>query len=132
MKAELRVGASWGHLRVIEEGSGKYVKEYGGGFRESWDDKYYMAVCGCGKEIRIWDCEWKGKRHLRDCGCGLSELDGVTVLMTVTAPARLRKEIKGYQNKQGLESFSRALRDLVELGLAYHKLIGGGDEKITK
>ena len=117
-KSELEVGARWGHLEVIKEGVERKTKGLGDGCTLTENATVYDARCTCGNVLRIWRDEWKGKKHLRDCGCGVSLDDGATVTMSVSVTLRLRRLIKKRAQEDRI-SMSRALRGLVELGAAY-------------
>ena len=75
----------------------------------------------------MWVAEWKGvRRGVADCGCGRAREDGANSITSVTVPIRVRREIQGYAKRNGL-SFSRAIRDLVEAGLAWEAFVEYGD-----
>jgi hypothetical protein len=110
-KADLAVGTRWGRLTAV-------------GMIEAWKEMEYekvkelqmMLKCDCGKEITVWESEWKGKKRLRDCGCGLSTLDGVSVIKCVSLPVGIWQKLKVYADQNGL-TVSKAYADLILKGV---------------
>jgi hypothetical protein len=115
------VGASWGHLKVVFSGRAeRYVPGPGGG--EMSNDEFIQVECDCeGKmkgpgTMKIWLDDFPGKKKVLDCGCGISNMDGATILISATVPTETRVALKEYSRKEGI-SFSRAIVELVRLAL---------------
>lgn len=126
MRAKIGVGVRWACLKVVGEEVGEHRIELGPGVAEIRKEVCYVMECKCGGQVKVWKSEWKGQKYVKDCGCGLAARDGAVVLMTVTMPGRVRSELKEFQRKEGIQSFSRAVREVVELGLAYYDNMTGG------
>jgi hypothetical protein len=113
VKTKLEVGLRWGRLEATSFGVEDRDIEIRPGWVETYKDAvYYVLKCDCGNEVRIWERDWKGKRVLRDCGCGMSVLDGMNTTICVSMPARTYQEIKTYARKNSL-TVSKAIVDCV-------------------
>jgi len=118
MQVKLEVGLSWDHVKVYGTGHGDRKIELGNGITEKYFNVLYWKLrCDCGKEFVIWDRDWRAKKYVKDCGCGMSLKDGETVIMLVSAKSIVRQNIKRYAAANGL-SLSRAIVELVNKGLA--------------
>ena len=117
MKAKLEVGLRWGRLEAVSSNVEDREIEIQPGWSETHKDaEYFVLKCDCGNEIRIWKNEWKGKKALRDCGCGMAALDGATTTLCVTMPIRTYQTLKGYAGRKGL-TISKAITDCVLKGV---------------
>lgn len=84
-------GDKWGALtctysgmRTFEEEDGPVTIE-----RKVW---CYVLQCECGKEVVVPRWEFKGKRAVRDCGCGVA-IQGGSMMVTVSVPRELQKRV---------------------------------------
>jgi hypothetical protein len=122
VKTEIAVGLKWDHLEIVSMGEDMKVVDSGPGWEDKMRMPYYDAKCTCGGSLRIWECEWKGKRTAKDCGCGISSLDKIKAVKSVNLPLRTIQEVSGFAGKRKPMSFSAALVQLVDLGLEYSKM----------
>ena len=65
----LRVGDRWAGITVLDCAQRKLTKT-DRGVTETWMALFYKLRCECGKEWEIDSDEYRGRRTLRDCGCG--------------------------------------------------------------
>lgn len=107
-KSDLIVGGRWGRLLAVETGIAEHDLDEWQSLRE----EFMLMRCDCGKEFKIWSSEWKGKRKMKDCGCGLSALDGLTVIKCISMPAGIWAKIKTCADQKGL-TVSKAIVDLI-------------------
>jgi hypothetical protein len=114
---KLYEGMAWNHLTVVKLGVGERNVTDRDGITRTWKHAPYAECkCSCGRMVRIWLAEWRGKKHQRDCGCGVSVNDGSAVTVTATIPLGLKKQVEAYRQERGV-SFSRAVYELLEKGL---------------
>ncbi len=112
MIPELSIGLSWKHVKVIGTGIEERVLDYGNGTGARIPkQEYFEALCDCGKTFRIWVSEWKGKKYISDCGCGISLKDGENVMTMISGASLWRQSMKRYARANGL-SLSRAIVEL--------------------
>jgi hypothetical protein len=120
MIPELQIGMSWKHVKVIN--SGKETRYWDNGNGIGWhepDQEYFEAQCDCGKVFRIWADDWKGKKYIPDCGCGISLADGEHVVTMISASNAWRQSMKKYAAENGI-SLSRAIVELSANALRKH------------
>ena len=117
MIAKLEIGLRWEHLEAISSGVRDHEIEIQPGWSEVYpDSQYFVLKCDCGNEIEVWGKDWKGKRALKDCGCGLSALDQVKAVKCISLPLVVWQKLKAYANKKGLTA-SKAISDLIMKGV---------------
>jgi hypothetical protein len=102
---------------VVEVAVERRKIDCGGGVTDSWDETRVRLRCSCGGELAVWKSDWPGRRMVRDCGCGVALLDGRIVSACVSMPLRVKLAVGKHARQRGT-SFSRAVQDLVEAGLA--------------
>lgn len=118
MKPMLRLGLGWKCIKIIDEVIKDRRIDYGNGVSELYKDQIcYIAECDCGNKIDIWPGDWKGYKHVPDCGCGIAARLGGSAIATITMKIALREKIRRYALKNGGLSFSRAVIELVKKGL---------------
>lgn len=113
----MKVGDAWGRLKVVEIVQRVIERDTGDGGFEQYTASVAVLECDCGERV---DCEVKlfpGKRRVRDCGCGLSERDGMQVGFSATLPVGLIEEVRELARREGAGSFSQVLAVVVRKGL---------------
>lgn len=93
--AKIHEGDRWGRLVCVRVQSGKKTILFDGGSEEV----PYMAAtleCECGKEVVVDRDEFKGKRAVRDCGCGLAGEDMGTTNRMVSMPVIMALQVREY------------------------------------
>lgn len=114
--AELQIGKKWSHLEVVDSGIDYHTVIEEPGFTEKEKDTWYDLQCTCGQTIRVWEKDWWGVKHVKDCGCGVAELDGMTVILSASVPMTLKQQVLKYAIDNHLNR-SQAVRDLLRVGL---------------
>jgi hypothetical protein len=117
MIPELAIGMSWKHVKIVGSDFDFRRIETGNGTGTEEDNVlYFKAICDCGREFRIWAEDWKGKKYVPDCGCGISLSDGESVVTMISASNSWRQSMKKYARDNNI-SLSRAIVELSHKGL---------------
>lgn len=106
-------GERWGRLQCIKS---EYVDRpviVADGVEEITKVVRYTIQCECKKKLKIWEHHFKGKRKMRDCGCGISTHDTAPVRLNIYLPQRMFTRIKKYATENGWD-ISDAVGRLVE------------------
>lgn len=109
----LCIGDRWGRMRCVDIFEKEHERDYGDGVVETWKLETYRLACECGKELEIQKREFIGKRKYKDCGCGLSKNDGVTVTVMATMPLAIRHMLGEIADKESNGNISAAIAFVV-------------------
>lgn len=112
----LEPGSRWGRLTFVEQTFEPRVYDNGTIRYVDQNCQRYVFLCECGQKFRVWASEWKGKRHQKDCGCGLADEDGLSVNVCASIPVGLRRDLQKAAHETG-RSLSRTIVDLLRAGL---------------
>lgn len=135
---QLMQGSRWGVLQCIRiERRERTVTV--GAVTESFEDNALVCRCTCQKTIEIWESELpRAKWALpQDCGCGASVTLGAGAgeriqpvgrprgrqreSVSITLSSHMIKTLNGICEEEK-QTFSRALEDILELGLKQREL----------
>ena len=105
----VKTGDKWGRVECIDIGQVARVQEFEGGGSDTTYFKAYTLRCECGNVIEVLVTEWLGKRATKDCGCGISSQDGVSVTMAISVPLSVREAIHQIAHKHTNGNMSMAI-----------------------
>lgn len=108
----LAEGERWGRLQCIKSEFVDRPVIVADGIEEITKVVRYTIQCECGKKLKIWEHHFKGKRKMRDCGCGRSKLDVSPVRLNIYLPQRMFNRVKKYAFENGWD-ISEAVGQLV-------------------
>ena len=89
--ARLKCGGQWARLKCLDVKTGIRIEEQDLGavkVEREVRTEVYVLQCECGRQFEVDAEKFAGKRTVKDCGCGLADLDGVTDVLV----CRLRLE----------------------------------------
>ena len=84
----------------------------GRGFTEFESVAQYQLKCECGKTWTVFEDKFKGRRKVRDCGCGIADEDDLRSALTLAIPLSVVKKLKGHARREEL-SMSRFVVNLI-------------------
>lgn len=115
-KGRLREGERWGAVQFIGATAAKRTTVENGVASIKAQVRYRFQ-CDCLTVFEVWDGEWKGKRLVKDCGCGRGLQKDATVMQGFSLPVSIVQRLDAAVYKRGLNK-SQLLRDLVILWLS--------------
>ena len=117
MTPKLSLGMSWAHIKVVGECVQQRIIDDGDGTTRVFPKaEYWELQCDCGKKFPFWADDWKGKKYIPDCGCGLHALDGAHTVIVLSAKTAFRVKMKNYALEHNI-TMSRAIVELALKGL---------------
>lgn len=84
-------GDKWGALTCTYAGKVEIVRDVNG-TEVAVKTACYVLKCECGNEVRIPKAEFRGKRNMTDCGCGLG-IKGGRMMQAISVPKELQRQI---------------------------------------
>jgi hypothetical protein len=121
----LRKGDHWGRLQCIgleqREIQETALDASGRMYFTGMFDSYEEAIlkCECGKVVKIRTSGFKGKKNMKDCGCGMGKHDGITTVMTITMPYGFVERIRKLADRTANGNKSQAFLKIVKIGLPF-------------
>jgi len=119
MKSQIKAGMQWGPMRVVKSEIVERDEELGPGVKMRWKDERFMLQCECGKTWWVWKKDWKGKRAVKDCGCGLAAQEGRRMMLPVLIGTRQIGWLEKYAGEHEVsraEVVRRALKLMEDMG----------------
>ncbi len=108
------LGMSWARVKIIAKVTKDREFDFGNGCGEILKNQAAWVIqCACGKKFEMWCREWKGVRAIKDCGCGVSDKDGRSILRNFLIPELLDSQIKAHAAKYTNGNYSRAAVELL-------------------
>ncbi len=109
-------GERWGRVQCVDY-LDKYKVINNNGLEIDYRGIVFLIACECGNEIELTKLEWAGKKHIKDCGCGISLLDGISLSRSINLPVLTWKKVEDYARANTGSNRSKAFQVLVEAGL---------------
>lgn len=111
-------GDKWGALECIYVGTVQNLEVDGGGGTTITIDNapVYQFRCECGNVKQMRQCEFRGKRAQRDCGCGTIGKVGRSVIFNISIDSVLRDRVEKWARKEQVNVSQMASR-LMRLGI---------------
>jgi hypothetical protein len=112
--ARVQPGDQWGALTVLDT----YVEDVTtkrNGITDRVPTRFFEMQCKCGKRFPMAADMYRGKRKLRDCGCGAGEVEEARIKSTYLTISQLARVVK-FQKEQDL-TLSKAIGTLCLMAL---------------
>ncbi len=119
---ELKVGERWPRVEVLKAErieTKEVTEDQNGNLYETgsfYSNLVYDLKCDCGKEFRVDHDDFRGKRKVKDCGCGIGNEDMI-VFIGLSLPMRVRKLLTDYADEQEMKHSHAAIK-VIEQGVA--------------
>lgn len=111
MIKSLVMGERWACLEVIKvDRLNEDAEPYGPS-----TGKFYRLKCMCGNEFPLDKRDYRGKRLLKDCGCGINGREGSRVIMSLYVPLSTRERVFECATQMGY-STSIAAAEMMDCG----------------
>jgi hypothetical protein len=123
-----KVGDKWGALECLH--AGRIVQEKmsidadGNEYvSDRWTATGYQFKCACGTIFAVADREFKGRRQVRDCGCGSAGFSGENVVMAFSTNTGVQGHVKELARHDG-QSVSYVINEALR---RYFEYRAGGE-----
>lgn len=117
MRAEIEIGARFGSLKVLSINRNADVERYDGdGVTSTYSETVYEFACDCGKRVRVPAKDFKGKRAVRDCGCGMGYRGVAKELITFHIESDTAGKVRAKAKGMGC-TMAQYIRDCLQAGL---------------